>query len=155
MRMKTEAGQWLAENGGFRYERLAHWGEHKRGQTDLAVHLRRKAKEPHTVREFVEANRNAKSAECIFVPGAKKGAPSTLRFCNKSITAAKYMALLTYGTPRNAGAVVRHMCGNGHLSCVNPAHLEWGSEANNRQDAGKHQGLETAQDKIHATAGRR
>ena len=154
MRMTTEAGQWLAENGGFRFRHLAHWKDHKHGETDLAIHLRRKAK-VQTVREFVVANRHAKSADCIFVPDAKKGAPATIRHCDRTITAAKYMALLTFGTPRNEGAVVRHLCGNGHLSCVNPAHLEWGSETNNRRDAGKHRWLETVQDKIHATAGRR
>ena len=155
MKMTTDAGKWLAENDGLKFDRLAHWGRHKHAHTDFAAHLRKKAKQPLTVKAFVDANRHAKSAECIFVPDAKKGAPSRVEFCGRKISAARYMALLTYGTPRNEGAVARHLCGNGHLSCINPAHLEWGSETNNRQDAGKHRGLETAQDKIHATAGRR
>ncbi len=154
MRMTTEAGQWLAENDGLKHERLAHWGEPKHGRTQLGIHLRRKAKEPFTVKAFVEANRSARSAECVFVPGAIKNRPAKVKYLDRGMSAARYMALLTHGAPRNEGAVVRHMCGNGHLSCVNPAHLEWGSETNNRQDAGKHQGLDKAQDKIHATAGR-
>lgn len=32
----------------------------------------------------------------------------------------------------------RHTCGNGHLGCVAPSHLEWGSHAQNMADAVAH-----------------
>lgn len=147
--MKSEAGKWLAEQG-------EQWGSVKRRSTNPVVARRHAIKANHpTPKDFVEGVRHKKTPECVFVTSATKGFPAQVTFCGRQISAARYMALLTYGAPRNEGAVVRHLCGNGHLSCVNPAHLEWGSETNNRQDAGKHRGLETAQDKIHATSGRR
>jgi hypothetical protein len=33
-----------------------------------------------------------------------------------------------------------HCCGNGHLSCVNPAHLRWGTAKDNGKDAHLHNG---------------
>ncbi len=147
--MKSDAGRFIAAQG-------EQWGNAKRRGANPIVAHRHALKLHHpSPKEFVEQMRHEKGAECMFVPTARKGSPATVTFCGRTISAARYMALLTYGTPKNAGAVVRHRCGNGHLSCVNPAHLEWGSEQNNRQDAGKHRGLETAQDKIHATAGKR
>jgi hypothetical protein len=155
MPMKTDAGKWLAENDG-KPARVAHWKEPRRqGKDPITAHLFNAAMHKQSPREFVEANRHIKTAECVFVPGAKRGAPSRLTYLGKSISAARYMALLTFGTPRHHDAVTRHLCGNGHLSCINPAHLEWGSAQDNRRDAGKHRGLETAQDKIHAVAGPR
>lgn len=32
----------------------------------------------------------------------------------------------------------RHICGNGHLGCVTPSHLEWGTHAENMADAVAH-----------------
>lgn len=154
MPVTTEAGRWLAEQ---RAKPVGHdpaWGARK-VKADLGMHLAKRQKYGPTNKEFVEANRHAKAAECIFVPKAVKGRPATVTFCGKAIAAARYMALLTFGAPRQTGAVVRHLCGNGHLSCINPKHLEWGSEANNIADAAKHRGCETVQDKIHATAGRK
>lgn len=129
--------------------------QRKYKSTDLANYMRQVRKRPESQKEFVERMRNAKSAECIFVPNTIKGRPAKIVYCDRPMTAARYMALLTFGTPRHNDAVVRHLCGNGHLSCVNPAHLEWGSDADNRTDAGKHRGCETAQDKIHAANGRK
>lgn len=41
----------------------------------------------------------------------------------------------TKPTPRHE---CRHLCGNGHLGCVTPAHLEWGTHAENMADAVAH-----------------
>jgi len=155
MTVTTEAGLWLAAqkampNGG----KKAIW-QNGKFHSDLGKHQMKRAKFGPSPKEFVEANRTARSAECIFVPGAMAGRPARVLFWGKAIAAARYMALLTHGTPKNEGAVARHLCGNGHLSCINPAHIEWGSEAENIADANKHRGCETAQDRVHATAGRK
>lgn len=34
--------------------------------------------------------------------------------------------------------VARHTCGNGHLGCVNPNHLAWGTQMENVSDARRH-----------------
>lgn len=38
------------------------------------------------------------------------------------------------GKPYDYPLMVRHTCGNGHLGCVNPLHLEWGTAKDNAQD---------------------
>ena len=154
MPITTDAGRWLAEQ---RAKPIGHdpaWGARK-VKTAFGMHQAQRAKYGQSVKEFVEAHRGDDRHECIFVPYARKDSPAKVTFCGKTISAARYMALLTFGAPRQAGTVVRHLCGNGHLSCINPKHLEWGSEANNKADAAKHRGCETVQDKIHAANGRK
>jgi hypothetical protein len=34
--------------------------------------------------------------------------------------------------------VAMHSCGNGHLGCVNPKHLHWGTHSDNTQDMWRH-----------------
>lgn len=155
MAVSTEAGKWLAEkkalpSGGHK----ALW-QNGRFRTEKGAHLMRRAKSGPSVKEFVESQRSVKTDECIFVPHAIAGSPSKVSRFGKMISAARYMALLSFGTPRNADAVVRHLCGNGHLSCVNPAHLAWGSQAKNISDAVKHRGCETPQEKIFAVFGKK
>lgn len=113
----------------------------------------RAGKQQVSIRDFVESVRNAKSTECIFVPGSQRDVPAAISFLGKNITAARYMALLTFGTPKYEDMVVRHLCGNGHLSCVNPAHLARGTQGDNISDAGKHRALgedATMHDKLNA-----
>lgn len=154
MPVSTDAGRWLAEQKEMPVGRKAIW-QNGRSRTELGAHNMRKAKKWPSPKAFVENNRHIKTTECVFVPGAVKGKPSRVAYCDRTMAAARYMALLTHGTPKNEGAVARHLCGNGHLSCINPAHIEWGTEADNIADANKHRGCETVQDKIHATAGRK
>ncbi|GAB5431277.1 MAG: hypothetical protein EpisKO_06470 [Epibacterium sp.] len=106
-----------------------------------------------TVKAFVEANRYHQGAECVFVPGAQEGVPAAVSHCGRDLSAARYMCLLKKGTPPTDGMVVRHLCGNGHLSCINPAHLAWGTPGQNIADATRHRSIgedATAHDKINA-----
>lgn len=104
-----------------------------------------------TIREFVEEHRDHAGAECVFVPGSLNGVPASMRFLNRKITAARYMLLLKAGTPKNNAMVVRHLCGNGHLSCVNPNHLAWGARGDNVSDANKHRAAgDNVQDRVHS-----
>jgi hypothetical protein len=43
------------------------------------------------------------------------------------------MCQMAHGAPHE-GEVARHKCGNGHLSCVNPTHLCWGTVEQNKMD---------------------
>lgn len=51
-----------------------------------------------------------------------------------------------------------HSCGNGHLGCVNPRHLRWGSQSQNADDAREHGvlplGEANGQSKLTAEAAR-
>ena len=109
-----------------------------------------------TIRSFVEEHRAHMGADCLFVPGAMVGQPASVKFCGKNIAAARYMCLLTHGAPKVEGAVVRHKCGNGHLSCVNPAHVIWGMPGDNIGDANIHRAMDgaTVEDKCRAVDAR-
>lgn len=96
-----------------------------------------------TVENFVRKHRSHKDeTDCVFVPGAVEGSPAKVKFCGRTIAAARFMALLTHGTPKSEKMVVRHTCGNGHLSCVNPHHVVWGSQGDNIADANRHRKAE-------------
>lgn len=43
-----------------------------------------------------------------------------------------------YHGPRPEGMQVRHLCGHGHLGCFTPAHLRWGTAAENSADKVTH-----------------
>lgn len=133
----TEAGKWIADHAP---------GKRRRKKP-------RYPREDHSlsVKQFVEMHRDTKSDECIFVPGAVRGAPAAVSFCGRNISASRYATLLACGAPKHEGMVSRHACGNGHLSCINPNHLLWGTPADNISDAVKHRhaGDEVA-DKISA-----
>ena len=78
--------------------------------------------------------------ECLFVPFANQGFRASVRFNFKRIAASRAMCVLAHGTPPFVGAMAIHSCGNGHLSCVNPKHLRWGSARDNANDARLHHG---------------
>jgi hypothetical protein len=94
-----------------------------------------------SVRAFVEANRDWQGKGCRFVPGAQPHVAAQITRFGKNMSAARYMLLLTQGTPPSEGMHARHKCGNGHLSCVNPAHLEWGTPGESIGDANIHRAL--------------
>lgn len=52
----------------------------------------------------------------------------------KRIGVARYSWILHNGPIPDATPIVRHRCDNGHLPCVNPAHLLVGTQADNVED---------------------
>lgn len=152
------AGEWMAKQGhSFSGYKSAPKG--KKSVTASSVDKRAKRsvgldgpfKREVSIAYFVRSHMGSKAKDCIFVPGAQANVPAKVTFCDKSITAARYMTLLTHGTPKYEGAVSRHTCGNGHLSCINPNHLIWGDAGDNVADENKHRAAgENIQDRIHA-----
>ena len=148
-RLKAATSAWLKENSPKRNGKR-HRGPKKSGYRYPRDHLMGEFR-PASIKEFVEQSRDFAGANCLLVPGAKAGAPATVTFCGRSIPASRYMALLVHGAPSSDGLVARHLCGNGHLSCVNPAHLAWGTPGQNIADANRHRALgedATVQDKV-------
>ena len=150
------AGKWMAENGH-------KWGKGKRPPIGAKAKFssckdRRKKRGKNlgqkvkcSIAEFVEVNQLCSKSGCIFIPGAQRDVPASVVFCGNNISAARYMLLLTQGAPKSTGMVARHLCGNGHLSCVNPNHLAWGSQSDNISDASKHRiAGDHYQDRINA-----
>lgn len=154
---KSEAARWMAENAHSWATDKKHppQGPHAKKSSTSLVRKRRGrvlgSRPGETIKVFVEANRNSKSCDCIFVPAAQEGTPARIEFLGRNITAARYMLLLTQGAPESECMLTRHLCGNGHLSCVNPNHLAWGLTFDNASDASKHRAAgENVQDRIHA-----
>lgn len=71
---------------------------------------------------------------CLFFPGAKAGQPVKVKYNYGSMTAARAMLLKTQGLPEGEANFAIHKCGMGHMSCVNPRHLAWGTAADNARD---------------------
>lgn len=52
--------------------------------------------------------------------------------------ASRLMCTLAHGEPPTPTHQAAHLCGNGHLGCVNPRHLVWQTRSENQLDRRKH-----------------
>lgn len=135
MPAKTEAGKWL-EDRGLTWKPAKPYTQAPR---DKRAHI---VNHQVPVREFCEWNTKYDGDDCLIVPGATERYPARVTRWGKSMRAGRYMLILTQGAPNSEGMHARHLCGNGHLSCVNPKHLAWGSPGDNIADANKHRAAE-------------
>lgn len=157
MAKETLAGKWMAENGhlwGKRTYPLS--GKASKANTGVAVRQKRGKQTlsqfgGETIKDFVDRHRHHTGLDCVFVPAAQKGVPASVVFLGRQMSASRYMCLVTHGTPKYEGAIARHTCGNGHLSCVNPRHIAWGDEGDNQSDANHHRTVgDNVQDRINS-----
>lgn len=88
---------------------------------------------------FLQDHRAHGGAECLIWPfGRYTNGYGSIRFRGKQTFAHRVMCLLAHGEPSVATRDAAHSCGNGHLGCVNPAHLSWKSRADNMADKVSH-----------------
>lgn len=124
--------------------------EHARGYRGI----RRRVKDPYVKAgeaychrsNWLRARRSHDAPECLLPPWAHPGFVARVRFNFREVNASRAMCILAHGTPPFSGAMAIHSCGNGHLSCVNPAHLRWGTAKDNSNDAWLHHGPEQGGD---------
>lgn len=77
--------------------------------------------------------------DCIFWPYGKNGQGyGQLKIEGKSKLAHRVVCEAVHGAAPAGKSYARHLCGNGHLGCVNPRHLAWGSAEQNWQDMRGH-----------------
>jgi hypothetical protein len=57
-----------------------------------------------------------------------------IKWQGKMSKAHRQMCILAHGEPPEGKPEATHSCGNGHLGCVNPKHLRWGSDKDNKAD---------------------
>lgn len=83
---------------------------------------------------WVLAHREYSEPQCLLVPNAVPERPARVKYNYKTMTAARAMLIATQGQPPEGATMVGHKCGNGHLSCINPAHLYWATAKSNARD---------------------
>ena len=85
------------------------------------------------VRAFLEDHLDFDGLECLLLPGMVPGQMPSV----DGSPASRVMCSLKHG---GAGQewVARHLCGNGHIGCVNPTHLTWGTTLQNARDRELH-----------------
>lgn len=83
---------------------------------------------------YIRNNKAFDGDECLFFPSMIPYRPETVRYNFKTMAASRAMLLVAHGLPTGDGTMALHKCGNGHLSCVNPKHLYWGTAKDNARD---------------------
>lgn len=83
--------------------------------------------------KWVVDNYKYEGKECLFFP-FKTHISDMITVNGILDTAARNMCRLVYGNPPKLKPIVRHLCGNGHINCVNPTHLVWGDNSENQLD---------------------
>lgn len=61
-----------------------------------------------------------------------------LGYLGKIWWAHRLMCLLAHGEPPTPKHQATHSCGNGHMGCVNPRHLEWKTNSENQLERTAH-----------------
>ncbi len=167
-----EAKEWLRVNDParrFRAKKYKAMVAHKRGKIALgpaasSVAIDRKARDEEPVQSgrfhaappsalaFLKQNVGFQGEDCLFMPFANGVSPRKVKFRGKPTPCSRVMCTLAHGEPSIERPLSRHLCGNGHLSCVNPAHLAWGSDFDNACDAQVHRcmALSSAAEKAEA-----
>lgn len=77
---------------------------------------------------------------CLFWPLPFKKTNGTLsrNVGGKGQTLSRYVCILSKGEPPEPKSQALHSCGNGHLACLNPHHIRWGSVIENMMDRDRH-----------------
>lgn len=90
--------------------------------------------------QWVIAHVNYAGDDCLKYPGFidKRVGRGTLGYNGKMYWAHRFMCELAHGPAPEYKPQAAHNCGNGHLGCVNPKHLEWKSNQENSQDKAAH-----------------
>lgn len=74
--------------------------------------------------------------ECLIWPFARIANGRCIIYIDGKLQyASRVMCELVHGAPPTVKHVARHSCGNGHLGCVHPEHLLWGTKQEDIQDA--------------------
>lgn len=75
------------------------------------------------------------SDDCLVFPFARRPDGSATVFIDgKNVGVHVVIATINLPPKPSTQHEVRHICGNGHLGCVNPKHLAWGTKKENQAD---------------------
>lgn len=110
-----------------------HYQQWKRGE-DL------RALEPRNVlAPWLLAHVDYAGDDCLRWPGKPRAdGRGQIKWQGQMTLAHRQMCILAHGNPPADKPEATHSCGNGHRGCVNPKHLRWGSDRDNKADMLSH-----------------
>jgi hypothetical protein len=98
---------------------------------------------------WLERHVNYSGDNCLTWPfGRDKGGYGKFPHAGRCGAAHRQMCVLAHGEAPFPKALALHSCGNGHLGCVNPRHLRWGTYQDNIADARRHSALRDARERL-------
>lgn len=110
------------------YKRWAKHGDPLGGSTDWGA-----------AKTFIQNAAQTASDECIIYPYYRNAdGYGWMRYGNKNLGSHVVVATIAHGPKPSPKHEACHTCGNGHLGCVNPRHIYWGTRSDNIRDAYKH-----------------
>ena len=112
------------------YARLKKWGSPLGNGKTRAAHG-----DPHL---FLEQALKYKKPECLTWPYGRHGNGRAMIKGEKSSLVHRIICERINGLPPTPEHQALHLCGNGHLACVSPLHLYWGTHKENMQDMVNH-----------------
>lgn len=76
-----------------------------------------------------------KGDDCLIWPHKKhRLGYAQIKINNRIYTVTRIICERIYGPPPHPKYQAAHLCGNGHLGCVNPRHLQWKTGTENQAD---------------------
>lgn len=99
-----------------------------------------KRKRPYgQTRQWLEAHVAYEGDDCLIWPFSRTSyGYAQLSVNNRPAGGHRLMCRLAHGDPPQPKMHACHSCGNGHLGCVNPRHLRWGTRKENQRDMVEH-----------------
>lgn len=110
------------------YERLKKYGDPNGGGCLKGEPLR-----------FLEAAIGHTGGECLTWPFARlSNGYASANIDGRTVIVSRYVTEQRRGSPPTSRHEAAHICGNGHLGCINPEHLVWKTPAENQADRVAH-----------------
>ena len=88
--------------------------------------------------QWIKDRKDFDGDECLLFPCMIPHRPERVKYNFRDMPAARAALIMTQGLPPDEKLFAVHTCGNGHLSCVNPKHIKWGTAKDNAKDAVLH-----------------
>jgi hypothetical protein len=113
-----------------------HYVRFKRTGTTALVRKQRTSK----LLQWVYDHANHDCDECLIWPFNRdsQGYPGGTTVNGKTVKVHRVMCEIVNGVPSPRDLQCCHVCGNGHLGCINPRHLRWGTALANSADKIRH-----------------
>lgn len=114
-------------------------------------------KSPGTLLAWCDAHADYSEDDCLIWPFAREAKGyGLITVKGKTYNASRYLCILSKGEPPEPQMDAAHICGNGHLGCVNPSHLYWASKKQNSADRIRHgtNGMKLTPDEVRGIRAR-